>query len=195
MITMGYEFETLTDGSIRRERRHRAPVKSREREESEMAGSDTAADLAELLARLQIKQAMDNYALGIDMRDLDRFLLAWHEDAVFDVDHPAQICNGHAEIQGWVEGVWESFDVLNHLSTNHVIDFVDDTHATGIGHAGAMFVMADGAYVTAAAVFDDRYELRDGVWRMAFRKVDVNHLTQHPGAVTTVRPANPAIEA
>ena len=160
-----------------------------------MAEHDSAVATEELVARLQIKQAMDNYALGIDMRDIDRFLRAWHEDAVFDVDHPAQICNGHAEIRGWVEGVWESFDVLNHLSTNHAIDFVDDAHAKGVGHAGAMFVMADGAYVTAAATFDDKYELRDGTWRMTYRKVDVNHLTQHPQAVTTVRPANPTIEA
>jgi hypothetical protein len=148
----------------------------------------------ELSARLQIKEAMDKYALGIDLRDPERFLGAWHEDAVFDVDHPPQICTGHSEILGWAESVWQLFDVLNHFTMNHIIDFEGDDKASGVGHAAAMFVMADGAYVTAAAIYYDKYEMRDGVWRMTYRKVDVNHLSEHPQAVTTVRPAGTAAQ-
>jgi hypothetical protein len=155
----------------------------------EMSELQTAGvDLGELAARLQIENAINNYALGIDLRDRDRFLGAWHEDAVFDVDHPPQICTGHGEISEWVENVWEVFDVLNHLTMNHTITFESPTEASGVGHAGAFFVMKDGAYITGGAFYFDKYELRDGTWRMTYRKTDVNHLTEHPGAVTTLRP-------
>lgn len=51
-----------------------------------------------------------------------------------------------------------------------------------------MFVMANGAYVTGAAIFDDRFERRDGVWKLSYRKVDVNHLSELKGAVVTLSP-------
>lgn len=51
-----------------------------------------------------------------------------------------------------------------------------------------MFVMADGAYVTGAAIFDDKFERRAGVWRLSYRKVDVNHLAELKGAVVTLAP-------
>ena len=53
-----------------------------------------------------------------------------------------------------------------------------------------MFVMADGAYVTGPAIFDDRFERRDGVWRMSYRRVDVNHLAEIKGAVVTLSPGS-----
>lgn len=140
----------------------------------------------ELRARLQIKAAMDSYAIGLDTRDLDRFLSAWHEDAVWDVDHPPATCTGHGEIAEFAKASWQEMKVLNHFTMNHVVDFEGGT-ASGVGHAGAMMVTADDLYVTAAAVFYDRYELRDSVWKMSRRKVALNHWAEHPQAVVTMR--------
>ncbi len=142
-----------------------------------------------MAARLQIKAAVDNYALGLDTRDPDRFLSAWHEDAVWDVDHPPAVCRGHGQITEFAEASWREFKVLNHFTMNHVVDFdggVGGGKASGLGHAGAMMVSADGLYLTAAAVFHDTYERRDGVWRMTYRKVGLNHWAEHPHAVVQV---------
>lgn len=151
----------------------------------DVVNDETASDtLEELRARLQIKAALDSYAIGLDTRDLSCFLGAWHEDAVWDVDHPPAVCTGHAQITEFAQESWREIKVLNHFTMNHVIDF-DGDKASGVGHAAAMMVSAEDLYLTAAAVFHDRYERRDGMWKMTYRKVALNHWTEHPHAVVT----------
>lgn len=140
-------------------------------------GADTI--LTELQVRAQIKDALDCYALGLDTEDIDRFLNAWHEDATWDVDHPPTLCRGHAEITDYARAQWQNFTVINHFTTNHTITIESEDNASGIGHAAAILIPTAGHYTTAAAVFHDRYERRDGLWRIAFRKVDLNHWAEH----------------
>lgn len=146
-------------------------------------------EIEEIQARLSIQRALDNYGFGMDMHDMERWLSTWHEDAVYDVDHPRRVCHGHADMKDWVQQVWDQFAITNHFTTNHIIDFESSTTATGIGKGAVMFVMADGAYVTGAAIFHDKYEKRNNVWRISYRKVDVNHLAQINGASVTQHPA------
>jgi SnoaL-like domain len=146
----------------------------------------------ELEARLQIQTAIDSYALGLDTRDLERFLHAWHEDAIWDVDHPPAVCRGHGEIAAFAEASWRDIAVLNHFTMNHIVD-LDGEKASGVGHASAMMVSSAGLYITAAAVFHDTYERRDGTWRLSYRKVALNHWSEHPHAVVTTNFA-PATE-
>ena len=147
--------------------------------------------LAELEARLQIKAAIDNYALGIDIRDMDRFLGAWHEDAVWEENDPPMVLTGHRALAEFIEAAWTQFKVLNHFTMNHAVEFEGDK-ATGLGHAGAMMVTADDVYITAAAEFYDTYEQRDGVWRISHRRVQINHRAEHPQAVVSVNLGQPA---
>ncbi|MEV6639488.1 nuclear transport factor 2 family protein [Amycolatopsis sp. NPDC051371] len=143
------------------------------------------ASQEELLARLQIKAAMDSYALGLDTRDLNRFLSAWHEDAIWDVDHPPATCDGHNQITEFAEASWQEIKVLNHFTMNHVVEISGD-QGSGVGHAAAMMVSADDLYITAAAVFHDKYERRSGTWKISHRKVTLNHWAEHPEAVVKV---------
>ncbi|SFO50079.1 SnoaL-like domain-containing protein [Pseudonocardia ammonioxydans] len=152
-----------------------------------MSGAPPPVSIAELDARLQIATAMDSYAIGLDGRDLDRFLDAWHEDAVWDVDHPPARCAGHAEIAEYARESWTGFRVVNHITTNHIVEFENGDveggeQASGVGHAAAILVSADGLYITAAAIFHDRYQRRAGRWRISYRKVALNHWTEHPQA-------------
>ena len=150
-----------------------------------MHDAKPVVDLAELEARLQIKAALDSYALGVDIRDMDRFLSAWHEDAVMEENQPPTVLTGHREISEFIEAAWKQFKVLNHFTMNHVVEF-DGGKATGLGHAAAMMVRADDVYITAAAEFYDTYERRDGVWRISRRRVEINHVAEHPQAVVSV---------
>ena len=133
----------------------------------------------------QIEWACADYGYGMDLRRPEQWLRAFHEDAVYDVDHPKRTCRGHADLRDWVQGVWDGFEITNHFTPNEQVTFVDDDHATGEGRGGVMFVMRDGSYVTGAAVFEDEFERRDGVWKISYRRVDVNHLAQHPTALVT----------
>ncbi len=57
--------------------------------------NSTQAVLERLVAKEGIQQAFDNYALGMDLHDLDRFLSAWHPDATFIQDNPKGEFVGH----------------------------------------------------------------------------------------------------
>ena len=138
--------------------------------------------------RAQIQWAVDDYGYGMDRRDSEQWLRAFHADAVYDVDHPKRICQGHDDLLDWVQGVWTGFKVTNHFTPNEQVTFTGDDTATGLGRGAVMFVMADGTYVTGAAIFDDKFERRDGSWKIAYRKVDVNHLAQLRDALVTVDP-------
>ena len=147
---------------------------------------------ARLEDRSQIQYAVDDYGYGMDRRDAEQWLRAWHEDAVYDVDHPKRICRGHDDLLDWVQGVWKAFQVTNHFTPNEQVTFTGPDTATGLGRGGVMFVMADGSYVTGAALFDDKFERRNGVWKLSYRRVDVNHLAEIKGAVVTLDPGGPA---
>lgn len=146
-----------------------------------MSNETAGISLAEIGARMEIERATNNYALGLDMRDVDRLLSAFHEDAVW-VDSPTGSRNGHAEIAD-VFSQSDSFKSTNHFTMNNIVDFQSDDKATGLSHAGTMFVLGDGTYVTSAGFYHDRYEKRDGVWRISYRKIEFNHWTEHTGAV------------
>ncbi len=141
-----------------------------------------AADLVEWTTRLQIRAAIDNYANGLDTRNLERFLTAWHDDAVFEVDQPPALHTGHGELAGFAETSWEQVIVHNHFVTNDIVELGSET-ATGICNAVAMLVFADDRYITAAARYDDTYERRNGRWRITHRKARLNHWAEHPHAI------------
>lgn len=149
--------------------------------------SELLDPLAAIQARYAINDLLDEYCLAMDLRDRERWLGIWHDDGIFDVDYPRQVCRGHSEILGWIEQVWQSFDILNHFSANHRIVMVDADHATGVSHASAMHIMTDGSYVVGAANYRDTYERRDGCWRIAYRKVLVNHLAKLPDVQVLLR--------
>lgn len=139
-------------------------------------------DLAEWKARLEIRATINNYALGLDTRDMARFLSAWHDDAVLEIDQPRSVYIGHEELAGFAESSWEEIRVHNHFIANHIVEVSEET-ATGICQAAAMLVYADDMYVTAAARYDDTYQRRDGTWRTSRRRVRLNHWAKHPGVV------------
>lgn len=168
---------------------------TRGHDDTGLAGQASAAAHAPVPApaaatdREQILWALDDYAHGIDLQDPEQWLRAWHSDAIFDVDHPKRVCDGHVDLLDWASGVWAQFEVTNHITTNEQITLTSETTATGLGKAVALFVMKDGSYVTAAATYDDKFERRNGVWRLSYRKVDVNHLASHPQAQLVLHPA------
>lgn len=93
-----------------------------------------------------------------------------------------------------MQGVWDGFAVTNHFTPNEQVTFTGEDTAVGRGRGAVMFVMANGSYATGAAIFDDRFERREGVWTISYRKVDVNHLAEIKGAVVTLNPGSEPVE-
>jgi hypothetical protein len=128
-------------------------------------------DIDELLAREQIRDALARYARGVDRLDLDLALSAFHLDAV---DH-------HGKSVGNPRGTLpEIFQRLRtHLADSHFLCSSSitlhsptaaavETYAVGFhrlaGDAGPLDLQIGLRYV-------DRFECRDGDWRITERHV------------------------
>ena len=115
-----------------------------------------------------IRSACAEYVRGIDSRDMDRVLSAWHEDATFDLGEYGA-CNGHDEIRHFfAELMWPNYTETHHAQVNLAID-VEDDRATGYSDVTIQMVTGDGALQMSAATFEDIFERRDGVWKLARR--------------------------
>jgi len=105
----------------------------------------------ELLAYEQIRQLAARYALAIDTRDIETLASLFIGDV-------------RASFEQSLRGV--GITILN-IGT-HVIDLVDDDHATGFVYCKGEIQDGD-RWIHQAILYRDTYERRDGRWRFARR--------------------------
>lgn len=109
-------------------------------------------------SELAIQQLPARYAVAIDSRDLDTWLGLF----VDDVD-----CGRHGKgreaLRKWIEPAVKTFYRSHHLICGHVIDFVDDDHATGKVYCRAEHEDRD-QWIVMSICYFDRYERRDNRW-------------------------------
>jgi hypothetical protein len=139
---------------------------------ADSGGPSLEAQVAQLIARSEIGKALNDYVLGFDGRDKGRWLAAFHQDAVYEVDFPKAVVKGHDEILSWVLEPWE-FQTITHITGNHHIDLIDHENASGRGRGVGIFKIKDGSTILATATLDDRYLKRGGSWRISHRKVTI----------------------
>lgn len=128
------------------------------------------ADFAALAKRidrveshLAIQQLPSRYALAVDSRNLD----AWVNLFVEDVD-----CGRHGKgreaLKRFIDPAVRTFYRSHHQICGHVIDFIDDEHATGKVYCRAEHEERGQWYVMLICYFDT-YERRQGRWYFAKR--------------------------
>jgi hypothetical protein len=143
----------------------------------------------EIEVRAAIDRVFNAYALGMDMRDTDRFLTAFHPDGTWLIGSAVGTGelngSGHEAIAASLDRLWSLEQLVMHATTNHDVVIQDDSHATGQSHAVVMGVTHEGRFFIDAVVYpEDRFECRDGVWRLAHRRVDVGaHVEFDPATV------------
>lgn len=139
-------------------------------------------DLERLASRIEIGELPSRYAMAIDARDVDT-LVGLFVDDVAGGRHGT----GREALKAWYLPVLRRFGRSIHLICGHVVDFVDDDHATGLVYCRAEHEDGDGWYVMAMR-YEDVYERRDGRWCFARRK-------EHPWYAVDVldRPSAPYI--
>jgi hypothetical protein len=133
-----------------------------------------------LVAKDEIDTALNDYVLGMDLHQPERFLSAWHADGLWTMNSAMAegelTGRGHAEIRAALEALWADQQLVMHLAGNQSIEFDDDTHAHGDGHAAILGVTAKGEPFNGGCVYvDDRFELRDGKWGLTQRRIEVNY--------------------
>lgn len=136
-------------------------------------GGIDADTVRRLAYRFEIDRILADWLHGIDGRDEGLWLSAFHADGIFEVDAPAACAEGHAAILQWAYDHPWRFQTISHITCAHRVDFIDDHHATGLGRGAGVFKTEDGSVLLTTGRLDDRYTKRDGVWKIAHRKVSV----------------------
>lgn len=141
-----------------------------------MPSGDIEVRLARLEATEEIRNLAKEYCHGLDKRDLDRFLAVFTDDAVWVLGED-NAPTGHSEIGETVTaGIWAAFAETHHWTSNHVIDWTDET-PRGTCDVSATVRKASGEWLRASATYVDTYVHSDGRWLIARREATV-HFTE-----------------
>ena len=120
--------------------------------------------IAWLVAHEQIRQLASRYAVALDARDLDTLVSLFVDDVRVGRDQV-----GHDALRASFAGQLKDLGVTILLVGNHVIDVVDDDHASGIVSCRGEIEMGE-QWVVQAIQYHDSYERRDGDWLFVRRR-------------------------
>jgi hypothetical protein len=111
--------------------------------------SDSVERAAAIVA---IQQLAIRYAVGVDQRDLDLVAAQYVPDVVC-----GHWGTGRDALRAMYLENDSSMDVTIHRVTNHMVDFVDDSHATGIVYLDADHRQHDGTWARLTGAYHDTY--------------------------------------
>jgi len=156
-----------------------------ESETQEALAQQVAALLArvdELESRSAMRDLVSDYCIGFDLRDWDRFIGIWHEDAVWAIGPPFGDFSGHEGIRTAVYDVlYPAWRETHHLTTNLRIEFSDADHALGTCDVDCMGANPEDVVQMVGATYTDAFERRDGVWKIARRDVRMHYFNPISG--------------
>lgn len=129
----------------------------------------------ELWAEAQIRKVLLRYSRGIDRLDLELVRSCYHPDAI---DSHGSFVGTVDEFVTWVERVLRRYDLTMHLLAGPLIELApapgpDGPTVAAVETYGMAFHRAGGGPPERNLVtgfrFLDRFECRDGAWRIAHR--------------------------
>ncbi len=137
----------------------------------------------ELESRAALRDLVTDYCLGFDNHDWERFISIWHADAVWESGPPFGTFNGHEGIREAVnEVLYPAWRETHHLTSNLRLTFADPDHANGVCNVDCMGASPDDVVQMVNATYTDDFERREGVWKIARRKVTIHYFNPIPGA-------------
>ena len=125
-----------------------------------------------LMAEREIRRRLLDYCRGIDTCDAELTASAYHAGATDD--HGSFKGDGHEFAAYAADALRTRYQATHHATGEATIDFVDATTAEVITYVVArhLGVDDDGHYLeTFGGEYRDRFEHRDGAWRIADRVV------------------------
>ena len=133
-----------------------------------MTQGEDQRDLARRLERLEateaIRQLASRYALALDSRDVQTLASLFVPDVETGDGRV-----GREALAEWFDPILRPYATTFHLIGNHIIDLVDDDHATGVVYCRPEHEVGD-LWVVMPMQYWDRYERRDGGWWFKSRK-------------------------
>src|SRR6185369_10264561 len=122
-----------------------------------------------LLAESEIRRCLLRYVRGVDRLDLELVRSCYHPDAT---DSHGSFLGTVDEFLVWVERILRRYDLTMHFLGSPLVEFDDATHARVETYGMAFHRAADGPperNLVTGFRFVDRFESRDGAWRITQR--------------------------
>jgi 3-phenylpropionate/cinnamic acid dioxygenase small subunit len=137
-------------------------------------------DASEIADRIELAQLVHRYADAVDNAKTEQFIDVFHPDGRLvmipaGAAEPASIRDGQEELATTPADLAAQYTQAVHQVSNHLVD-VDGDVASGTLLCTARLVTVEGDRVTELvhiAGYQDRYERREGVWRIREREVRI----------------------
>jgi gamma-hexachlorocyclohexane dehydrochlorinase len=150
---------------------------------SESPNQDLASRVDQLESRAAIRDLVSDYCIGFDNHDWDRFISIWHSDAVWEIGPPFGTFYNHDGIHKAVYQILYPFwRETHHLTTNLRLTFEGSDSAYGTCDVGCMGASKENVVLMVGATYADNFERRDGIWKIARRRVTMHYFNPIPGA-------------
>ena len=130
------------------------------------------SELETWAAEREIQRRILDYCHGVDTCDVDLIASAYHPDGTDD--HGSFQGTGHDLAAYVAERLAARYEATQHTTGQPAIDFVDDDTADVVTYVRAEHLGRDDdghVLVTFEGEYRDRFEHRDGAWRIAHRVV------------------------
>jgi hypothetical protein len=134
----------------------------------------TDTTLSSIATRLEIIELTAKYAIRLDTHQLDSLMELWSdENPVFDEEAFGMGKSiGKDKILHHLENdIYGQNENLCHLTTNHVINELSESRASGTCHVFAQADVRVGGSSRATAYYKDQYVHENGMWKFSVRKV------------------------
>ncbi len=128
------------------------------------AGPDGLGRLERVVARDEIRQLVSRYAHAVDIRDIDLLVSLFVPDVRVGNGR-----SGRAALYAFWEGSLSDIGVSILFVGNHVIDFGDPTHATGVVYCRGQIQDGD-RWIEQAIRYLDDYERVGEEWLFVRRR-------------------------
>jgi ketosteroid isomerase-like protein len=114
-----------------------------------------------------IQQLVSRYARALDARDMDAVVALFHPDV-----QVGPTGRGRTALKEWMSVLMSQMHTSIHLVANHVIDFGDADHASGVVYCRDELERPDrGEWSVGTIQYWDDYERVEGAWCISRRRL------------------------
>lgn len=139
-----------------------------------MAAADMAVALGEVQAKLAGADLVAEWYHGIDSRDLDRAMAAWHPRGILSFT-AGPVLDGRSAIEAFLERNWAAYSEVYHWCTNLSLNVRGDGTMRGQCRIAALCVACSGTATREAGISVVDYIKTEGTWLLSRQAVTIQH--------------------
>jgi ketosteroid isomerase-like protein len=136
------------------------------------ASTDLETRIDQLESRFAIEDLIARYAKGFDRTDPELLHSIWWDDCVLDFGEAFGTHEGIEAIRAAADQFWTNITWMHHWQATPLIE-IDGDRATAYVGLDCLVRSAEEGPVRVGGYYEDVFERREGVWKFARRRCDI----------------------